>query len=289
MKPNVVAIAVDANFFPPAAFLATRLAALNPRDDTGIVLFCDAVELLRQAQAFSVPADLRHVRAVPFPSRGRFTAAAYYRVFIPQALGPEVRRILYLDADVYPENAGIFGLFDLDMGEHAVAAARALAVDFSQGGGTRKTFNSGVLLIDRERYLAEDLANAVMKQVTSASTLDQDALNAALRDKWLELSPGMNMTEYASKAGGGSVRAALTHFAGQSKPWHRDSVDHPSAKEISTYLASSPWSGYRDKFEPPGGRRPPIVPPATVARAITAYLRETRFADVAQGLTPPLF
>ena len=59
MKPNLIAIAVDKGMFPPAAFLAERLASLNPRGDVDIAILSDAKDEIETARQFGVPADDR--------------------------------------------------------------------------------------------------------------------------------------------------------------------------------------------------------------------------------------
>ncbi len=129
-KPNVIALTGDAAMFPAAAFLATRLAALNPRPhDTEVVIFSDSLGDLQKAAAFRVPADLKAADGVTngLPlGADRLPRIAFLRLLVPSILGDEVQRILYLDVDVSVENASPFGLFDLDMKGHAIGAVRSL-------------------------------------------------------------------------------------------------------------------------------------------------------------------
>ena len=118
-----------------------------------------------------------------------------------------------------------------------------------------------------------------------------------LRDRWLELSPAWNMI---IRAWSSFVRQVappvIVHFTGPVKPWHRLFVDdHPVRTELPAFLANTPWASFIGDANPrpqllAGGLPPiphpqrPIWPPEAVA-AVIRYLRETRFADVEQGLT----
>ncbi len=58
------------------------------------------IEDLKQRFAFRVTwLDVRH-ELLDLPAGGRFTAATYYRFLLPDLLPHEVKRVLYLDADV---------------------------------------------------------------------------------------------------------------------------------------------------------------------------------------------
>ena len=68
MKPNIIAIATDAKQFPAAAFLAHKLASLNPRDDIEIAIFTDAAADVQHAKRHGVPAtfcDIGSTEALP--------------------------------------------------------------------------------------------------------------------------------------------------------------------------------------------------------------------------------
>jgi lipopolysaccharide biosynthesis glycosyltransferase len=300
MKPNVIAITVDANQFPPAAFLADKLARLNPRDDTDIVIFSDSADALAAARAFGVPANLQHLTfsgALPSPEQ-RISGATFMRLFVPEVLGAEVERILYLDADLYPENDSFFRLFDLDMLGHAIAAVRdvlvayAYPIDVAKAGvQAHQYLNAGVLLIDRRRFLDADLRNRIVD--TSVRTgLSQGAINRTLAGGWLELSPAMNMAANVRNSLVGDVVApAILHFMGPTKPWHgpRFGIRHPARNETEDYLLKSPWAGYLSQQNPIFGARPEAdrfeMPASADMAAIADYLRAATFADVVQGIT----
>jgi lipopolysaccharide biosynthesis glycosyltransferase len=168
--------------------------------------------------------------------------ATYFRLLLPELLGADYRRILYLDVDVYPESDKVFALFDLDMRGHAVAAVRGLlhaagtqeARTVLRKGGN-KYLNAGVLLIDNARSAETEMTSRALDTARTRpvplGAHDQSILNYLLDGDWLELSPSFNMIVPVWKS---SVRRAfepvIVHFAGSGKPWEgpRFSIDHPA-------------------------------------------------------------
>jgi lipopolysaccharide biosynthesis glycosyltransferase len=294
MKPNVIALAADAAFFPPAAFLATRLADLNPRDDTEIVIFSDAFGRLVEAQRFGVRAELRHVHSPPLPRMIRISGATFYRILLPDNLPPEVRRVLYLDVDIYPEDDRLFRLFDIDMEGLTIAAVRDAFIAFDRSkpaarelalAGVEKYLNAGVLLIDRERYVGDDLATKILLLSGQRKLHDQAAINAALDGAWLELSPTFNVTPYVRNTGK-VERPAIQHFLGLAKPWNLPSFaeyHRDSTVGLAEFLRDSPWAGFIDqqtKVPEASNPRNLRMSPKLDHAAFHAYLAETRFADL---------
>jgi lipopolysaccharide biosynthesis glycosyltransferase len=319
MKANVIVFATDGEFLPPAAFLAAKLAALNPRDDTEIVLFCSSVPDLDKAASHRLPATLGLVQETPLPElviANRITPATFLRLLVPLWVSPEVRRILYLDADVYPENADVFRLFDLDMSGHPLAAVREIKTAYGETETTkrevddiaagRRILNAGVLLMDRELMLQRHIGERAITLARDRQLHDQWALNLVLAGDWLEMSPAMNLTRDARNSLlRDVVSPAVTHFSGPVKPWHgtRFGEVHPARGEIEHYLLASPWKSFlgahfdfNDAWNALQGRRGLAVserviplraalPNTTDVDAVWRYLRETRFADVEQGIS----
>lgn len=322
-RRNAVVVIADEYQFPPAAFLATRLRALNGRDDTDILLGSNSQAALEQAKAWDVGlmlidlAEFERVRTLP--TQIGITSAAYLRLFLPRLLAKSYDRILYLDADIYVESPRLFDLFDLDMRGHAIAGVRDMNIPFVPNKGNalelRATFgltdkdpparyyrakymNTGVSLYDVDAFVAagiEKKALAMMPgRIPKPIYVDQTVTNAVLRGDWLELSPAFNMIV---RAWGSFIRAfarpVLVHFTGGLKPWHRAFVDpHPIRQELPAFLKSSPWPDFLLRSNPSlvagGGPAPAPQLPHWHGESLAEllrYLRETPFADVEQGLT----
>jgi len=294
-RKNVIAIATDAALFPPAYFLASRLTMLC-RDDTEIVLFSDAFEELRAAQALNPSFDLRHLEAsTQMPGGGltaRLSGAMFYRMFLPGLL-PEARRILYLDVDTYPETDDVFRPFDLDMEGAAIAAVRDYQSILTEMTKPDKRLNSGVLLIDPVAYKAANLQRRWWHSALRQSTHDQAALNYILRENWLELSPAFNMTPYGFLSEiGRDFASVVTHFMGPTKPWSgpRFWYDHNARAELEAFLKGSPWATFLSRHFGVSTALTHTAPHRykisdEFKQRARKYLDTTIFADVAQGIT----
>jgi lipopolysaccharide biosynthesis glycosyltransferase len=322
MSKRAVLLIADDKQFPPAVFLANRLAALRGGRDIDIILATNWPRGLAEAREFGGPFELMDLAGLAgdldLPEVSYFTRATYYSLFVPPLLHKRYDRLLYLDVDIYPEGDRVFALFDLDLGRYPIAAVRDLNVPFwgSQFNIDELTatlrippgnflgakyLNSGVLLIDLAAYARDRIDKKAEKVIRDRRIKlqmpDQTVFNAVLRTGWLELSPSFNMI---TNAWASFIRQfsppAIVHFTGPLKPWHRAFVDpHPVKRELAEFLKNTPWSSFIADVNPPpqllGGELPP--PPAPhlplwrgiYLDALVRYLRETRFADVAQGLT----
>jgi Glycosyl transferase family 8 len=310
---NAIAVMCDAKLFPAAVFLCDRLSSLNTRTDTDVLLFTESEADIDIALEFGVrflvgKFDPALAEKLPHPPSRNLSPAAYYRLFLPELVGDVYDRILYLDVDVYPENETLFSLFDLGMGQYAIAAVRSLMHHIGtrethsvlRQGGT-KYLNSGVLLIDRsafvERSMSERLFEAASHPPARRSYYDQSILNYVLDGDWLELSQNVNMMPHVWNSPARRVfEPVIRHFPGPVKPWHgsRFRLDHPVRRELERFVLATPWKGFlADQFgladalkrldrpqrvfdEGPGWQ---LTPP------VVEHLRNGVFADVEQGLT----
>ena len=320
---NAVLLIADERQFPPAVFLASRLAVLCRDRNVDIVLASNSTTHLEQAKAVGgafLLLDLNDLhRDLDLPPVGYLTRATYYSLFAPALLERQYDRLLYLDVDTYPESSKLFALFDLRMGAHSVAAVRDLHVPFipNLGNGAELTgalritqderigakyLNSGVLLIELEAYRQQRIAKKALQLIREKRLqfrfADQTIFNAILRTQWLELSPSFNLV---TRARASFIRdfapPVIVHFTGSVKPWHRRFVeDHPVRAELEAFLKETPWPRFiRDVNPPPNLVAGGQLPPAPEAQAplweaefldgLVRYLRETPFADAEQGIT----
>jgi len=308
--------------FPAVAFVADRLAALNPRDDVDIVILSDSKEDLEKADAFGVPARLIYgelpVKLDGQPNE-RITVATFFRLFVPDYLSQTVERIVHLDADTYPENDKLFQLFDLDMKDFAVAAvqdirlmylgtAKYLAGDLAKAQVTASNYlNSGLLLIDRKKFVKQKIGHRAFEIVVNEHLRNDLVFNRVLAGQWLRLSPSMNAPlEFHSVLVANGYRPVLTHFIGEIKPWHgpRFVNNHPARKEMEAYILKSPWRDFLAKHygfqaawdalqRKRGGATFSASQSASTFRTprharvddLVNYLQATEFADVRQGIT----
>jgi lipopolysaccharide biosynthesis glycosyltransferase len=171
-------------------------------------------------------------------------ATIWYRIHLPQLL-PDADRVLYLDVDLIAVDS-IAPLADVDLGDHYVAAVTNVWEPWNEGypaqlgmhlKGPRSYFNSGVILMNLELMRRDDCTRALREWALAREKLpwgDQDALNAVLGHRRIELHPRWNcmnsvllFPQAADVFGADAVAEARAHPAirhfegpGANKPWH---------------------------------------------------------------------
>jgi lipopolysaccharide biosynthesis glycosyltransferase len=173
--------------------------------------------------------DRELVAAVGAPLALAHRSPHYFRLLIPFLL-PAASRAIYLDADTLVI-ADLSELWDTDLAEQPVAASRdylgcmqdavsnweALKLD----PGT-PYLNSGVLVMDLDRWRAESLSEGVVdvcgrnEQYLRAQGKwpqhDQYGINVVLRGRWTELEPSWNHGAFLPPGG-----ERIVHFIGDAK------------------------------------------------------------------------
>ena len=267
-----VAFAADRAYLPHAATMArsvlahtdpgaVRLHLLHPRaldpDDLGRLRAM--VESLGSTVATHAIDD---PRMAALPATGRISAVMWYRILLPELL-PDAPRALYLDCDIVA-TADLAPLMAVDLEGSAVGAVHNVpyggADDAARVGlpPGRRYFNSGVLLLDLERWRHTDVTDRLVAFArTEGERLvfpDQDALNVVLADDRAVLHPRWNCQnslffspEAADVFGADVVQAAcadpaIVHFEGPAlaKPWHYLSP-HPHRAAYLRHRAATPW------------------------------------------------
>lgn len=192
----------------------------------------------------------------------RIPKTAYFRIAIPNYLKhTDIKRAIYLDCDIIAKE-DIENIWNVDLGDNLLAAVedagfheRLDAMEIDAESNTY--FNSGMMIIDIEKWRAEKISEQVLKFATDNSDElrfhDQDALNAILHDRWLVLHPRWNAQAYIitkeqkhpTKIGNQEYTEArnmpaLIHYSGHVKPWQSES-DHPLRDEYLNVRAETPF------------------------------------------------
>jgi lipopolysaccharide biosynthesis glycosyltransferase len=204
----------------------------------------------------------------------RLTAATLIRLLIPEVLGNQYDRVLYLDADV--EICGeIAPLFGLDLGGAPLAAVPLVREPPGRSGngdtkmdrhchalGMTKPyryFNSGVMLIDVQRWIAQNLGDRLLDFIEGNAALcrlpDEDALNAVLDGGIAEISPIWNFRSWERTLP--RIRKRVTpvilHYDGPEKPWRRFSAKRRlfslegPYRRYRKFAAGTPWPGWLER------------------------------------------
>ncbi|SLN17059.1 General stress protein A [Roseovarius albus] len=148
------------------------------------------------------------------PNRTHLSPMTYARLIMPERI--EADRFLYFDTDMIAQ-ADIAELVDIDLQDNLMAAV------FNGGG-----LNSGLLLFDRESWIAEGLTEKSLKyaQEHRPDFGDQAAIEAAVGDRFLILEEDWNLvldpvwTGKERLAEKRTSRAKVIHYCTGFKPWN---------------------------------------------------------------------
>lgn len=178
----------------------------------------------------------------------------YYRLLAPSVLPNQVDRYIYLDSDIIVR--GDLGtLWGYDLQQNTIAAVQDYIKTVREAisnyqvlniDGTRKYYNSGMLLVDRTRWLGNNVSNRIlactMKNRAHLDSMglyhqyDQYGLNVILHDQCLELD---NTWNYGSMDPYKNAR--IVHYIGNGKPWDQGCIDRYRS-EFYVYLESAGWN-----------------------------------------------
>jgi lipopolysaccharide biosynthesis glycosyltransferase len=210
-------------------------------------------------------------RFVPVPAslladlpETRHTRSTFARFFISELI-PHDDPVLYLDCDLIALRS-VEPLFSIDLGTCVVAATRDYGLATLDDSGILDDsldlkapvravpyFNAGVMLIDAGRWrkarIGEQALDWTKKHPDRLQYSDQNALNAVLSGRWLELDPRWNVQVAALRAFrrdplSVDVRRSvedvdavesspfILHFT-SGKPWRRGGLDRFSRRWYS--------------------------------------------------------
>ncbi|GAX02619.1 lipopolysaccharide biosynthesis glycosyltransferase [Secundilactobacillus pentosiphilus] len=158
------------------------------------------------------------------------TLTIYYRLFIADMF-PNEQKAIYLDADTLVMQ-DIAGLYQIDLGEHAIGAVtdQLLAIDPDLAtyptkvvGVDRANYvNSGVLLLDlaklRQEKFSQHFLELLQQYHFKLIAADQDYLNAMAHDAMTFLPVKWNDQTTVPIDENGDV--GLVHYNLFRKPWH---------------------------------------------------------------------
>jgi lipopolysaccharide biosynthesis glycosyltransferase len=285
--PVVVFVADDRFAMPLAAAMSSVIANLGSGRSARIFIIDGGISQANREKVMRSD-DRKRVRVQWLPPTdshrdllrsfpcGYLGRIPYYKLLIPDLLGPEYSRAIYLDCDVIVER-DIADLWNVDPGENLVMAAQDLINPFvSSPFGLRNwrelgrkandgLFNSGVLVLNAAKWRQENviqrLARYLRDHYRDVQLCDQDAMNAVLGDRRGKLDSLWNVLPYMSIARKYTsqsrtdhenllANAYILHFCGPIKPWSTMS-DHPRRDRFFHYLDMTAWSGWRPRWWSP--------------------------------------
>jgi lipopolysaccharide biosynthesis glycosyltransferase len=214
-----------------------------------------------------VPVDL--TRFAAYSTSSYISVLTYARLLIAELLPPSIRKVLYLDVDILVCD-DLTPLLQTDLEGIAIGAVPDRLDKRLKAGETIWTqdlprvqdyFNAGVLLMDLERWRAEQISEKALdylKEHPKTPLSDQDALNVVCDGRWKQLNARWNVindhrTKISNRGTGNGP--AILHFAGPLKPWQVGVLD-PNARiydEIRnrTLFARSKRERTRDAVQAP--------------------------------------
>lgn len=222
----------------------------------------------RDVRLHWVPTDMAAIADLkPTPWTNLTT---YLRLLLPEVVAADASRVIYIDSDTVVEG-DLAELWELDMGDDLLLAvadyysprmdqSESLAGQYEAFGisGEAPYLNAGVLVINLERWRAEDTAARAIRSARDHQFLyaDQDAINVTVAGRWRAIDPRWNvmlsvLERYGEKLGlseSESValrdtllrEAKILHFTGVTKPWH-DRVSGAPSRRFRHYLRASGW------------------------------------------------
>lgn len=190
--------------------------------------------------------------------------AAYFRLFMVEALPKEIDMILYLDCDILVnDNLEDLWLssFEEDCCIKAVEDDPRNTIENCKRLGysyTDSYFNSGMMLVNLNALRHIFSYDKVCKFINSHSILyhDQDVLNGLLHDKKRFLPLRFNLLDtyiikkasipqrYMVEAEEAIHHPAIIHFSGPLKPWFKE-CKNPYKDLYYRYLKMTPWKEYK--------------------------------------------
>jgi len=187
------------------------------------------------------------------------TIEAYFRISLADLLPQRINRVIYLDCDIILLGS-LKPLWHIGLNGFKLAAVAELFsyrnVELGFGKDV-KYFNSGVLVIDLSVWRSEQISNQIFDYLEmhpeKIKFHDQDALNAVLVNKWLELPEIYNFTiSYMersmkfNKLISNSQMPVILHFNQSFKAWHYQSR-HPYKGLYYKYLERTPFKNFIPK------------------------------------------
>lgn len=197
------------------------------------------------AQVFVYDIDKSYFSALK--ETERFPLSIYYRVIAPRIVSGDVSKILYLDCDILCDG-DLSKLILLNMRGKIIAATFEMDtkdVDRSVFDKlkSRMYFNSGVLLIDNDKWVSNNIERLFMEELSNGDYCypDQDSLNIIFDGDVLPLDDEFNFIP-KNNVGDKSKRPIFIHYAGSTKPWSKAAIPNSYVNMYKRYYQSSPWA-----------------------------------------------
>lgn len=210
------------------------------------------------------------------PAQYHFSKAAYARFFIADYL-PDIKKVIYLDVDLVVL-CSLSNLFEIELGDQYLAACpqcRGFEMENVLRLGTlgRRYFNSGVMLLNLEKWRKENISTQLVEAAQSIKDkirwVDQDVLNyffqryISLDHKWN--CEAENYINYPSPG--------IVHFQGGNK------FEFVSSFLLHEYIAKTPYKSFAQNVEPASDNNKPSYFKKSLKNFLITSLNSTSFSQ----------
>ncbi len=301
----------DLAFFRPAVRTIASLVAAGDADAFDIFIVCEPADVAPGFESLEPSLRARiHLMTLDFAAldaglspKGRFSRAVFRRLFLDAVLPETYARYVAIDADMLIARRGLSRLAEIDLADHAFAAAFDMIYLMDHKGGplarefqgyrralgldlTTPYFNAGLMTIDRAAWraagFARQAAEALRETPERFPFMEQDALNSLVRGRFAPLSPRYNfMGDFFLTGLEAEIAPIVLHFVNQPKPWTYAGWrgERRFAKAYADWFARSPWPDWGAKRLRRGGK-PKLSPlRRRFAQSLRDFLAASRFVD----------
>lgn len=172
-----------------------------------------------------------------FPTLDHISEASYFRYLLGQL---PLDRVLYLDCDVVVTGS-LTEIYYTDFGDNMMYAVEDAFLNiaphsYKEFPDMKPYFNSGMLLIDLNKWRDQNIENQLMDLTKQAVNLyygDQDAMNIILKGKWQALDKIYNYQT-------GSLIAFIQHKMPEALEKYKD-LQGQQPKVIHYITRYKPW------------------------------------------------
>jgi len=207
---------------------------------------------------------------------GSYPISVCYRLLLPSVLPRNIGKVIYLDSDLIAlgnledlwslDFEGTLMLAAQDAAQREIGNAKHLAqlpASFLEKNKNEKYLNSGVLVLDLEKWRREEVSERIIEFLSAHEDLaypDQDALNIVLAGRWRELGPQWNQiavlhdysrwdqSPYPEDIFASALKDPhIIHYTSYPKPWMLK-CDHPQKAIFNEYLQKTAWGDPVTKY-----------------------------------------
>ncbi|MCX8639126.1 hypothetical protein J3U37_03360 [Gilliamella sp. B3172] len=180
---------------------------------------------------------------------GYLSAVSCVRFILPALLYSQTKKFLYIDSDILCLKP-ISELYNTDISNYVAAVIsddKPMQNKIKQlyNIDSERYFNSGVLLINSEKWMQDDLTNKCIEKVNDGNIYhfaDQDVLNILLENKTLLLpikyNTKIHITFPCNEEKAIAPYTVLLHYVTGYKPWYQTF----NSQLFQSYHALSPWN-----------------------------------------------